>query len=143
MTPRTYTLTLYALTFAGFLFSGYLSAVKFITSACFLSEPCPYFLGYPACWFGFGLFTILFISALSGGMKAIWLRTSAKIQSVVSFLGILFAAYFTIPEIINLMNGVKTFALGLPTCAYGLVFFISIFIISTKYVYETRMKKME
>lgn len=143
MTPRTYTFTLYALTFAGFLFSGYLSAVKFITTSCFLNEPCPYFLGYPACWFGFGLFTILFISAIASGVKALWLRTSAKIQSVVSFLGIVFALYFTIPEIINLINGEKTFALGLPTCAYGLVFFISIFIISTKYVYTTRMKKVE
>ena len=143
MTPRSYTYTLYTLTFLGFLFSGYLSAVKFITTSCFLNEPCPYFLGYPACWFGFGFFTLLLISALVGGMKSELLRTSAKVQAVVSLLGTVFATYFTVPEIIHLINGEKTFALGLPTCAYGLVFFISIFSIATRYVFQTQVKKVE
>ncbi len=134
MNTNTYKITLSILTLAGFLFSGYLSAVKFFTSVCFLGESCPYFLGYPACWYGFGLFTILFVSNLVGVIKTLYLRTVAKIHVCVSGLGILFASYFTIPEIIHIVQGTKSYTLGLPTCAYGFIFFVAIFVIAIRFV---------
>lgn len=134
MNTNTYKITLSILTLAGFLFSGYLSAVKFFTAVCFLGESCPYFLGYPACWYGFGLFTILFVSNLVGVIKTLYLRTVAKIHVYVSGLGILFASYFTIPEIVHIAQGTKSYTLGLPTCAYGLIFFVAIFVIAIRFV---------
>ena len=119
---------------AGLLFSGYLSGVKFFTSTCALSEPCPYFLGYPACYFGFGMFLIIFLTALLGLVKTIEEKSMLKIIGTVSGLGILFAGYFTVPEIGKLLAGGTEYSLGLPTCAYGLVFYILLFILSIWYL---------
>ena len=135
MTSNIYAKTMFWLGLAGVLFSGYLSSVKFFTSTCALSEPCPYFLGYPACYFGFGMFLIIFISALVGLFNPLARITVAKVETFMSGLGILFAGYFTIPEIGKLLSGANTgYSLGLSTCAYGLIFYIIIFIVSVIYL---------
>lgn len=140
MTGSRYIKIVLILGFAGFLFSGYLSAVKLITSSCALSEPCPYFLGYPACWFGFIMFTVLFVSSLVGFYVTAWLKKVALIQAAVSFAGILFAGYFTLPEVGRLFSGDFAYSLGLPTCAYGLIFYIAIFMFSVLYLKIGRVK---
>jgi hypothetical protein len=59
----------------------------------------------------------------------------SKIVTTISSLGIIFAGYFTIPEIWKLLSGEHTgYTLGLPTCAYGLVFYIIIFIFSIRHL---------
>ncbi|QQS60327.1 hypothetical protein IPN41_04435 [Candidatus Falkowbacteria bacterium] len=132
-------MTIFFLTLAGFLFSGYLSLVKLLSNTCALNEPCPYFLGYPACWYGFGMFTVLFILAIISQWKE-----STKLiywfQIVVSLIGIIFAGYFTVPEIIRLFNGTSAYSLGLPTCAYGLIFYILIFILATRRLQQLSKK---
>lgn len=132
-------MTIFFLTLAGFLFSGYLSLVKLLSNTCALNEPCPYFLGYPACWYGFGMFTVLFILAIISQWKE-----STKLiywfQIVVSLIGIIFAGYFTVPEIIRLFNGISAYSLGLPTCAYGLIFYILIFILATRRLQQLSKK---
>ena len=135
MKSHTYNKILFSLGLAGLLFSGYLSATKLFTSTCPFNEPCPYFLGYPACWYGFFMFLIIFTSATLGLLKKISEKTMAKIVTVVSGIGILFAGNFTIPEIGKLISGTKTgYSLGLPTCAYGLIFYILIFCLSVWYL---------
>jgi len=135
MKSSTYTKALFVFGLLGLLFSGYLSATKFFTSTCAFNEPCPYFLGYPACYFGFGMFLIIFLSAMFGLLKTISEKAMSKIITVVSGLGILFAGYFTVPEIGKLFSATGTdYSLGLPTCAYGLVFYIIIFILSVLYL---------
>jgi hypothetical protein len=52
---------LLALASAGLLFSGYLSAVNLFSGTCAFNETCPYFLGYPACWYGFAMYLIIFL----------------------------------------------------------------------------------
>lgn len=121
-------MTILYLTLAGFLFSGYLSLIKLISNTCALSEPCPYFLGYPACWYGFGMFSILFILALISQLRK-ESKLIYRFQLIISGLGIIFASYFTIPEIVRLFTGNSTYSLGLPTCAYGLVFYVLVFIL--------------
>lgn len=135
MTESIYKKTILFLGFSGLLFSGYLSAVKLFTSACALNEPCPYFLGYPACWYGFLMFLALFVSAVVGFSKNSRLKTMAQIHMLVSGLGILFAGRFTIPEIGRILSGHATYSLGLPTCAYGLIFYVIIFILSIRYCF--------
>lgn len=120
--------TLLLLSVAGALFSGYLSSVKYFTSSCALGESCPVFLGYPACYFGFAMF--LAITALS--TMLVLSRIEAKRGllgvSAVSLLGILFAGCFTLKEIpILFQNGFGAYVLGLPTCAWGLLFYVFIF----------------
>ncbi|MBU0999384.1 hypothetical protein KKG24_03755 [Patescibacteria group bacterium] len=131
MQPYIYTKKMFFLGLAGLLFSGYLSGVKFFSATCAFNEPCPYFLGYPACYFGFGMFLIIFISATLGLLKVISEKIMLKIITVTSGAGILFAGYFTIPEIGKLLGSAETgYTLGLPTCAYGLVFYVIIFFIA-------------
>ena len=124
---------LFYLTLVGSLFSGYLSATKLITKTCAFNESCPYFIGYPACWYGFGMFFIMLIAVVFGLRRVISEYAVRMTLTIVSSLGILFAGYLLVPEINRLLEpGNLGYTLGLPTCAYGLVFFIIIFIFSIK-----------
>src|SRR3989344_5447643 len=104
------TIVLFILSIMGLLFSGYLSGVKFFTSTCAFNESCPYFFGYPACYFGFAMFLLItifsFLLMFSGvGKGKSWVGVS-----IVSFLGVLFAGYFTLGEIpVLLSNGFYAF----------------------------------
>ena len=119
------------LTFAGSLFSGYLSAKKLFTNVCAFNESCPYFLGYPACWFGFGLFFILFILSILGITGIVSEKRSRNLITLFSFLGVLFAGRFVIQELQQfIQTSSVNYALLFPTCAYGLLFFILVFAIS-------------
>ncbi len=119
-----------ALGAAGVLFSGYLSGVKFFSARCAFGEGCPLFLGKPACYFGFALFLLIFISA------AFWVfsrheRMARYGAFVFSLLGTLFAGRFTVAELPLLFDrGFKAYALGLPTCALGLIFFAAVLFIT-------------
>lgn len=140
MTDSFYKKITLILSLAGLLFSGYLSAVKLFTQTCALSEPCPYFLGYPACWYGFAMFLTLFIASLFGFFRQDKLKSVARTHAFVSGLGILFAGYFTVPEVGRLLSGGGAYSLGLPTCAYGLIFYVIIFILSISYLKANRHK---
>lgn len=118
--------TLFGLTIAGVLFSGYMSGVKFFSKTCAFGETCPYFFGIPACYIGFILFLILAILAglLVFGDKN---RKTLKNMTLVSLLGVLFAGYYTILELPLLFSeGLSAYMLVLPTCALGLIFFVII-----------------
>lgn len=119
------------LTLAGVLFSGYLSGKKLLTHTCAFNETCPYFLGYPACWFGFGMFLLMFITSIAGLAKWIEEKTARTIILIISILGILFAGQYVVGEVQAMLNGAN-YGLVLPTCAYGLIFFVIIFIISLR-----------
>lgn len=134
MTHARYQKLMLVLGLAGTLFSGYLSAVKLFTSTCALNEPCPYFLGYPACWYGFFIFAAIFASAIAGSWKSAWIPLTIRMQVVLSALGVLFAGYLTLPELSYLLAGTSSYALGLPTCAYGLVFYAAAFGLSVSHV---------
>ncbi len=126
---------LFYCTLGGLVFSGYMSGVKFFTSQCAFGETCPLFFGFPACYFGFFMFLIMCVSA--GLLVFSSLPRKVLLLDIVStaFLGILFAGYFTMRELPLLFEqGVAAYMFGLPTCAFGLVFFILIFGIALKEV---------
>ncbi|MFZ2523332.1 MAG: vitamin K epoxide reductase family protein [Minisyncoccia bacterium] len=113
------------LTLAGVLFSGYLSGVKFFTKTCAFNETCPYFLGYPACYYGFAMFSLMFIFAVISLVKSSGEKNLSKKLMIVSLIGIIFSGYFVIQE--NF-----TFS----TCAMGLVFYLTIFTLSTRNLFR-------
>jgi hypothetical protein len=117
----------FVLIIGGLLFSGYLSGVKFFTDTCAFSEACPYFLGYPACWYGFFMYLIMFVVTLFSLFGKVGDILATKINLIVSFVGILFAGRFVIQE---LLRSQVTGALGLSTCAYGFIFYVLIFVFS-------------
>ena len=119
------------LALAGVLFSGYMSAVKFMTSNCVFNEPCPMFLGYPACYFGFGLFLTIFLTTLGVLAGRCGVPAMRVMLRIVSLAGTLFAGYFVSQELLRYRTGgYQPGTLVLPTCAYGLIFFLLIFGVS-------------
>ena len=134
MKEKNYNILNLLLTLSGVLFSGYMSAVKVFSSTCAFDEPCPLFLGYPACYFGFGLFVTMFVTAALTVTRTLGAGITRSVLRAVSLGGILFAGYFVTQELIRYRAaGFQSGTLVLPTCAYGLVFFILIFAVSFKH----------
>jgi hypothetical protein len=126
MNAKNHSLWLFILAVAGTLFSGYMSATKFFSKTCPFSEPCAYFLGVPACYFGFFMFAgLLVLSGVQLFKKKILLTQLL----LVSAAGILFSGYYSVSELVK-CAGTCHYSLGLPTCAYGLVFYIAEFVIA-------------
>ncbi|MGC9605161.1 MAG: hypothetical protein ABSF56_00140 [Minisyncoccia bacterium] len=124
---------LLGLSIAGLLFSGYLSGVKLMTNSCALGESCPYFLGYPACLYGFAMYLIMTVAAIWAlAVPAERARNPLTTIATVSFLGIIFAGSFVVQEVSSWigLGHIIPYTLGLPSCAYGLVFYIAIFVVS-------------
>lgn len=112
------------LSLAGTLFAGYYAGTKFFSSVCPFNESCPLFFGQPACYFGFVLFFALLV------MSLLWWKRDMQLETAilsVAGLGVLFAGYLSLIEIMACVNGICSYALILPTCAYGLFFYIAIF----------------
>jgi len=139
MQNSAYKKTILALSVGGLCFSGYLSAIKLFTATCAFNEQCPYFLGYPTCWYGFGIFLALSSVALAEFAGKMEFERSVRMFAAISAVGILFAGYFTIPELSHMFSGAIRYSLGLPTCAYGLVFYIIIFALSMRQLMKNRV----
>ena len=103
---------------AGVLFSGYMSYVRFFTNSCVFSEPCPQFLGYPACYFGFAMFISLFFVSIVAVLTKTHIKGLMTANAVIAAVGTLFSGYFALNEP------------GISTCVYGAVFFIVILLVS-------------
>ncbi len=129
MRSKTYLAVSCALGAGGVLFAGTLSSIKMRSGICAFNEPCPEFLGYPACYTGFGLFVLLFVPTALALLASVKGRWPAVVNLIVSGLGVLFAGTITLREVIA-HAGIPTYGMGLPTCAYGLIFFIGILALS-------------
>lgn len=112
---------------SGFLFAGYLTAVKLFTGTCAVRESCPYFLGWPVCVYGFGLYSILTILSILIIARKLNFRTGMLGIVSVSFVGILFSGYFSAIQLPALVkNGFAAYTFGIPTCIFGLVMYMLI-----------------
>jgi len=125
--------SIFVLSIAGLLFSGYLSGIKFFSGTCSFNETCPYVLGYPACYYGFFMFLVLFGSSLLMILKKYKENILHKTIWGVSLAGILFAGFLSIQELFfsSCPEGGCNYGLGLPTCAYGFVVYVTIFVLSS------------
>jgi uncharacterized membrane protein len=133
MERTKYLRIMFVLAVMGFLFSGYLTFSRLLLQTCPLNEPCAIFLGLPTCVYGFVMFTLMLIfSAIGAFHKKAHHVCMTKADMVVSLIGILFAGFFTIKELFftQCVGGPCKYSLGLPSCTYGLVFFIAIFVLS-------------
>jgi hypothetical protein len=129
-----------ALALGGTAFSGYLSAVRLLTGSCAFNESCPVFLGYPACWYGFAMFASILATGLIayyGNLKA---ESAAKIIGGIAFLGTVFAGRFVGIEVSSwLAAGNPGYALVLPTCVYGLTFYLAVLVLSVLMITRRRV----
>jgi hypothetical protein len=134
MTPTTYQRLVLGLGAAGTAFAGYLSAVRMRSGMCAFDESCPFFLGRPACYFGFALFAGIFVVATAATLLRVRTAWSVVANLVLSSLGVAFATLMTAREV-----GAHTaYKLGLPTCVYGSVFFAAVLVASVLYAVRAR-----
>ena len=113
---------------AGFLFAGYLSAVKLFSGTCAVRESCPYFLGWPVCVYGFIFYLVLTGLSFVIATKRMDLYKGMLSIAGVSFIGIIFSGYFSAIQLPALMkNGFAAYTFGVPTCMLGLVMYMIIF----------------
>lgn len=117
---------IFVLGIAGVLFSGYLSSHRLIKRTCAFNESCPNFLGKPACYFGFAMFTIIFLASGAGAFAFITDALALQISLWVAIAGILFAGSFTLGEMPRFLNPRTPYKLIFPTCAWGLLFYIAV-----------------
>ncbi|MCF7864972.1 MAG: hypothetical protein K9M11_00500 [Candidatus Pacebacteria bacterium] len=129
MEQKLFNKILFIISLGGVLFSGYLSSIKFFLKTCSFGETCPYFLGYPACYYGFALFLILFIVSILGLIGKIQAQAHTKTLTSISIVGVVFSGFFVVSENFKLS-----------TCSLGLLFFIIIFIFSLRQL--TTLKKV-
>jgi uncharacterized membrane protein len=117
------------LSLAGALFSGYLSYSTLIAGMCPLNEGCAYFFGLPSCVYGFLIFAVL----LALSIIALKNKKADKYIYYASIIGIIYAVYTSIIDLFftACIGGCK-YSLLLPSCVYGLAFYIAIFILSNK-----------
>lgn len=116
----------------GTLFAGYLTFFNAFTGKCALGEACPYVLGLPACVYGFVVFL-----ALTAVAKLAWWRKVAaswpeQVLVYLSGFGILFAGTLTATEVAGWLASGRSYALVLPTCFYGLVFYVAVFVLAMR-----------
>jgi len=111
----------------GFLFSGYMTFSDIVLGYCPMKEGCPLIFGYPACLYGFALFLMLLITSIFLLNK----ESKRHIQIIfwISLVGVLFAAYSSVIEIFfTKCIGKCEYTMILPTCIYGLIMYLVIFI---------------
>lgn len=123
---------LVVLAVAGTLFSGYMSGVRFFTKTCAFHESCPIFLGQPACFYGFGMFIALLVLTVLARVNPTLAPVLLLWIMGVSVTGILFAGCYTVGEVARWARGKAKYALALPTCSYGLIFYALILGIAWK-----------
>ena len=115
-------LLLWMLVWLGFLFSGYMSYEKYFESICL--EPCPIFLGFPACYFGFaGFLTMLLLLLLNRPKKQLFLVAST---------GSLFAFYFAVEEMMHQETGLFGHRFYISICTIGWFIYSCIAIVTYK-----------
>ncbi|HEX8993636.1 MAG TPA: hypothetical protein VF803_00090 [Candidatus Paceibacterota bacterium] len=124
---KHYAQTIFGLSIAGLLFSGYLSFYKLLTGQCALGETCPFFLGHPACWYGFALFVLL--TAFSTRALLTGSTTCRYSLGIASFVGTVFSGSFIVPDVTTWLASGKSYGLILPSCVYGFVVFLTIFVL--------------
>ncbi|HTM68077.1 MAG TPA: hypothetical protein VL426_02155 [Candidatus Binatia bacterium] len=134
MTAKNHLKTAFVLALGGTLFAGYLSAIKLFTGTCAFNETCPYFLGYPSCWYGFGMFLSMAVVSAAGLLGKLPAAKAARANAWIALAGTLFAGYFVSTEVAAWLGrpAASRYGLVLPTCVYGLVFYVIILALSVR-----------
>ena len=112
----------------GTLFSGYLTIKKLWSGTCAITEGCTYLLGYPTCIYGLFFFLIILIPSILLLVKKGGTRKSMQWVWYGSLAGLLFSGYYAMTEIIHPICKIGECQLFLPTCMWGFLMYIIIFI---------------
>lgn len=111
----------------GTLFAGFLTTYRAVTGTCALGEGCPIVFGLPACVYGL----VLFLAITAFGAQALLMAEKPWLSRAivgVSGFGICFAGFLSATEVAGWLASGRSYALVMPSCVYGLVFYVAAFI---------------
>lgn len=116
---------------AGMWYSGSLSYNKLIYGVCLINSSCPYLFGLPVCYYGFMGFLTLFVLMFLALNWSDRQRVCVASAYWISLFGSFFALYFLIQElfIIGPPGGVFHVSIFYPSCLFGLIGFVSLYIL--------------
>jgi hypothetical protein len=129
MTASQATKAALGLSIAGTLFAGFLTFSSMVLKRCAFGEPCPRLFNLPTCLFGFAFFLTLALLTAASVFKLMERKTADELIVIVAAGGTIFALRFALPEVAQIFGG-RHFAMGLPTCAWGGIFFIAVLTLS-------------
>lgn len=128
MNVRKILFTAMFLSIAGILFAGYMTLQKFISGTCSFGEACPFLWGYPVCLYGLIIFFMLFLATLKLLLDSND-KLAKHIFKYISILGIIYSGYYAYQDIFHpLCRDNCVYQLGLPTCVYGFIVFLAVFV---------------
>jgi uncharacterized membrane protein len=122
----------------GTAFAGYLTFFKYITGTCALGESCPYVLGLPACIYGFALFLAMAAVAVAALLRRIEDSWPERVIQTVGIAGTAFALWLTYQDLGPWLSSGGSYTLILPSCFYGLIFYVVVLTLATKLVIRAR-----
>jgi hypothetical protein len=99
-----------------------------LSGVCAFEETCPFFLGYPACYTGFALFLSVLMSSGTALLVGATGRWPLVANCALSAAGCALAAKMTVAEVANPLAWHSP--MGMPTCAYGFVFFAAVLLLT-------------
>lgn len=105
----------------GIAFSGYLGGNS-LSGTCPIGGACPYFLGYPACFYGLAMYSALLVVFLLSWKGRLAKPKALLAQMGIAGLGVLFAASLLVQEVL--------IDRPIAICAMGLVMYGAIFVLS-------------
>jgi hypothetical protein len=126
VTRKTYLRVATLLSGGGAAFSGFLSVSLMQSGVCAFNEPCPLFVGQPACYTGFLLFWVAFVISVLARFRNSESTWPMLANIAIAGVGVISAGQVSLEEV-GRRAGHR---LGLPTCAYGFLFFLSLLLVS-------------
>jgi len=136
---RRFKLAVLLFALAGTIFSGYLTYYNYwgggcenALITCGTGPNAVLIFGQPSCVYGFFMFLAVAVIVSLGWMKQN-IHPFASTIFWLSIAGTLFAGGLTVYELVWLKTGVY----GIPACAYGLLFYLGIFV--SAYLWRTRL----
>lgn len=110
----------------GVLFSGYLTYYTFTSG----HSGCEVFIaGMPSCFYGLIMYLVVFVLALWLSLKKATRTGGTGAMSVISLIGVFFAAYLTLTMLSN-VSCTTLEIYGIPPCVYGLVMYLLLLVIA-------------
>ena len=134
MEKKSFVLTTLIFSIIGLLFSGTLSYFSMVLGKCLLKDPCPVFFHLPSCFYGFIIFLTILILSLVSLIKEKKRDNLMEWTFYISIIAVLYAIFSASYEIFYLCaDGSCKYSLILPTCVYGLIMYLVIFISALMY----------
>jgi hypothetical protein len=108
----------------GVAYSGFLTYITYTTGVSGCER---YFFGLPSCFYGFILYSMVFVFAFA--LLLVWRTVRAIVAVLLGVAGVGFSAFLT-GYVLSQASCMSLSIFGVPPCAMGLAMFTIVFLIA-------------